>query len=202
MKARKVTAFAALLIVPVSLALYAYDIERNLAARDTLTKACRELREYREAQLPEELLATLFEHDAPFVLSAIRESVDRPCDETTTRLTFWRWNLGVRYGLARDPARAARLATALGRADVRCPAIMMQAFEELPGHVDPTRSARAAARACAPFGPLAHTLSFIPTERLTAWQWASRLAAVARSLEAPQHPRRRPGQEARAPQER
>ena len=183
MKLRKATVVVAVLTGLVPLALYAYNVERNLEARRTVEKACGELREYRDTLLPEELVRTLFEYDASVVLAALRESVDRPCDETTARLASWRWNLGVSYALPRDRARATRLAAALERAKVRCPPLMMQAFDEMPGRVDPVRSARLARETCAPFGSLAAKLSSIPSERLTAWQWAERIASMARAVQ-------------------
>lgn len=167
-------------VVPLS--LYAYNLERNLHARGVLEEACREVRAERDARLSPELVQTLFEEDAPLVIAAVRESIDRPCSEAAARLAPWRWNLRMAYELPRDPAQLARLSAALDRAKVRCPAVMAQAFEEMPGHVDPTRSARAAAEACAPLDKAARELSFIPDERYTAWQWASRMEAVARSF--------------------
>jgi hypothetical protein len=191
MKGRRALVTGVLLTGVGLLAVYGYNVERNLRARRTLETACREVREARDTLLPEELVRTLFEYDAPFVLGAIRESIERPCVETDARLAFWRWNLGVSYALPREPARAARLGAALERARLRCPELMMQAFRELPGHVEPARSASMARETCAPFGPLAQRLSVVPSERLTAWQWADRIASVARALQPPPRAHRR-----------
>lgn len=186
---RRVTAILALMISVIPLSLYAYNLERNVSARRILDKACREVRAARDARLAPELVATLFEGDAPLVTAALRESVDRPCDEAASRLALWRWNLRVTYAIPRDPEKVAQLGAALDRAQVRCPQVMMQAFDELPGQVDAARSAEAAREACAPLEQAARELSFIPEERYSAWQWASRMAAVARTLEPVDAPR-------------
>ena len=184
--ARKVTAILALMSSVVPLSLYAYDVERNVHARRVLEKACREVREETDARLSPDLVRTLFEGDAPVVLAALHESVERPCSEARERLSFWQWNILRPYALPRDPAQVARLTAALDRAKARCPQLMAQAFAEMPGHVDPARSAAAAAEACAPLDEGARKLSFIPEERYNAWQWASRMAAVAESLRQPE----------------
>jgi len=186
---RRVTAILALMISVVPLSLYGYNLERNISARRILDKACREVRAARDARLGPELVATLFESDAPLVIAALRESVDRPCDEADARLAPWRWNLRVTYAIPRDPQKVAQLGAALDRAQERCPRLMMQAFAELPGQVDAARSTEAATKACAPLEQAARELSFIPEERYSAWQWASRLAAVARTLEPVDAPR-------------
>jgi len=186
---RRVTAILALMISVVPLSLYGYNLERNISARRILDKACREVRAARDARLGPELVATLFESDAPLVIAALRESVDRPCDEAAARLAPWRWNLRMTYAIPRDPQKVAQLGAALDRAQERCPRLMMQAFAELPGQVDDARSAEAATKACAPLEQAARELSFIPEERYSAWQWASRLAAVARTLEPVDAPR-------------
>jgi len=186
---RRVTAILALMISVVPLSLYAYNLERNVSARRILDKACREVRAARDERLSSEMIATLFESDAPMVIAALRESVDRPCDEAAARLAPWRWNLRVTYAIPRNPQKVAQLGAALDRAKERCPRLMMQAFDELPGQVDPARSAEAAAKTCAPLEQAARELSFIPEERYSAWQWASRMAAVARTLEPVDAPR-------------
>lgn len=190
MNGRKVTAILALMICLVPLSIYAYNLERNISARRTLTKVCPEIRAARDARLSSELVTTLFESDAPFVREALQQSVDLPCNEAMKRLDLWRWNIRMRYALPRDPVKTARLNAALERAKHRCPQIMMQAFAEMPGHVDPARSAQEAAEACAPLEQAARELSFIPEERYDAWEWSSRMAAVARSLEAADAPHR------------
>jgi hypothetical protein len=179
---RKVTAILALMFGVVPFSIYAYNIERNVRARKILDKACREVREAREAHLSAELVPTLFEGDAPAVREALRESIDRPCDEADARLFVLRVNLRDKYALGRTPARAAEVAAVLARAEGRCPALMAQAFDELPGNVPPERLAARANEACVPILRAARELTFVPEERYSAWQWAARMAAVADSL--------------------
>ncbi len=181
---RKVTAILALMFGVVPMCLYAYNLERNLRARKILGVACREVRAAREAHLSAELIPTLFEDDAPLLREAVRESVDRPCDEAAARLGIFHLNLREKYGLRREPAQAARLAAALARAEARCPRIMAQAFDELPGRAAPERVAANAREACAPLQQAARELTFVPEGRYSAWQWAARIAAVADSLRA------------------
>jgi hypothetical protein len=179
---RKVTAILALMFSVVPVSIYAYNIERNVRARKILDRACGEVRAARDAHLSGELIPTLFEGDAPVVRAALRESIDRPCDEADARLFVLRVNLRDKYALARTPARAAEVRAVLERAETRCPALMAQAFDELPGNVPPERLAARAEEACKPIVRAARELTFVPEERYSAWQWAARMAAVADSL--------------------
>jgi hypothetical protein len=179
---RKVTAIFALMFSVVPISIYAYNVERNVRARKILDVACRDVRAAREAHLSAELIPTLFEGDAPVVREALRESIDRPCDEADARLLVLRLNLRDKYALARTPARAALVSAVLERAEARCPALMAQAFDELPGNVPPERLAARAEEACKPIVRAARELTFVPEERYSAWQWAARMAAVADSL--------------------
>lgn len=179
---RRVTAILALMFGVVPFSIYAYNVERNVRARKILDKACQEVRAARDAHLSAELIPTLFEGDAPSVREALRESIDRPCDEADARLFVLRLNLRDKYALARTPARAAEVAAVLDRAETRCPALMAQAFDELPGDAPPERLATRAEEACKPIVRAARELTFVSEERYSAWQWAARIAAVADSL--------------------
>lgn len=181
---RKVTAILALMFGVVPFSIYAYNVERNLRARKILDIACRDVRAARDAHLSAELVPTLFEADAPAIREALLESVDRPCDEADARLFVLRVNLRDKYALGRTPARAAEVAAVLARAEQRCPALMAQAFDEMPGHAPPERLRARAEDACKPILQAARELTFVPEERYSAWQWAARMAAVADSLRA------------------
>lgn len=180
---RKVTAALALMVSVAPLTFYAYDVERNVATRPALRRACETIRRELPVVLAPELLrAVIGEVEGPAFGRTIVGWFDRDCRDTDARLAFWRWNLGVRVPLRREPGEEARVHAALGHADERCPQVVRQMLTELPGTRTQAQLDDGIRELCVPLTRSVRLLGRRPTDAVSAWDHAAMLVALAGEL--------------------
>jgi hypothetical protein len=192
---RKLLYALALMVGVAATGVYIYDAERNLRTRQTLDRTCRRLGdELDHGRLSMPALEQVYRDDAALVAAAARRNLDAQCGETRARLTWWRWNVGMRYALPQPASERARVAASIDRAEAYCPDLMAQFVRELPGrrHRTPADADAAVREACLPLVAGMRELAVAPTEAYVAWDWASRLVAVLGTVRG-----ERPGDAAR-----
>jgi hypothetical protein len=181
---RKVTLALLLMTSVVPFTFYAYDIERNVATRPPLRRACETIRRDLPGRMAPDLLETLFgPADGPFVARTITGWLERDCRDTDARLDFWVWNLGVKIPMHHDAAEDARMRRAFTHAEESCPAIVSQMLHELPWHTGTSQASEGVRQICEPMTHTFRVLGERPNEPVSAWDHAALLSALASELE-------------------
>lgn len=166
--ARKVTLVLALMFGAVPLSFFYYSIERNVRTKGSLAKSCAVVDEAIATTLDDGALARLYGPSAGVVKDALAESRRAHCEDVAAAISWWMWN--VKRGFALDTPHATR--EVVGELPEETSARCEAAF---PGE-DPAR--------CAVRTAVVRGMLPVPSERIIAWEWASRVSAIAREIVA------------------
>lgn len=183
-------ALAALALAPLA-AAYAWNVQRNVEARERARAACARLDAAADAQWERlaPLVAPLFEDEAPAVERIFRGVGAEVCPGLDAELADpWRWSWGRTYrphGLT-DEERA-HVDAALARARANCPRVLAEALAPLARSPEEARSL--AASGCADvFADLEQAARAAGAEdgdalAIEVWDWPAELEGLASAIE-------------------
>ncbi|AKF03802.1 hypothetical protein [Sandaracinus amylolyticus] len=182
-------AIAGAIALSVPAIAYAWNVSRNVSARDRATRACERIESARAARwtVLEEPARALFEGDVGLVRELFLTMGDTPCAGLRDALASpWAWNAGRTWDDPPMPSeRLARIAAAAEGARARCPALMASALSAIPGQ-DAAAIDAAAASACETMMADFDAYAAAPreaSEPTELWQWPERLESLAAALE-------------------